>query len=156
VYSVLAALLPAGVVTMTLAEPAAWLGTVAVIEVAFTTETLVAAAPPTVTPVAPVKFVPVIVTLVPPAVGPEFGLTEVTVGAGVAINWTLSTPTTSWPFVLAALMNATRTVVPATAAAVFGTVKVASTVLGGDAAVQMDVDAPPSVELESPGIAEVA
>ena len=53
-------------------------------------------------------------------------------------------------------MNATRTVVPATAAAVFGTVKVASTVLGGDAAVQMDVDAPPSVELESPGIAEVA
>ena len=81
-YSVLAALLPAGVVTMTLAVPAAWLGVVAVIVVAFTTETPVAAVPPKVTPVAPVRAVPVIVTLVPPAVGPEFGLTEVTVGAG--------------------------------------------------------------------------
>ena len=79
----MAALLPAGVVTMTLAAPAAPAGTVAVIVVAFTTAKLVAATPPKVTPVAPAKVVPVMVTLVPPAVGPEFGLTEVTVGPGM-------------------------------------------------------------------------
>jgi hypothetical protein len=49
--------------------------------VLFTTTTLVAAALPNFT-VAPVpKFVPVIVTAVPPATGPLFGLTLVTVGA---------------------------------------------------------------------------
>jgi hypothetical protein len=53
---------------------------VAVIEVLLTTTTLVAAVPPNVT-VAPVaKFVPVIVTPVPPAVGPLFGDTLLTVG----------------------------------------------------------------------------
>ena len=66
---------------MTLAEPAAPAGTVAVIVVALTTARLVAAVPPKVTLVAPVKVVPAIVTLFPPAVGPELGLTEVTVGA---------------------------------------------------------------------------
>ena len=54
---------------------------VAVMVVAFTTETPVAAAPPMVTEVAPVKLVPVMVTLVPPASGPPFGLIAVTVGA---------------------------------------------------------------------------
>ena len=79
----MAALLPAGVVTMTLAEPAEPAGVVAVIEVALTTATPVAATPPKVTLVAPVNVVPVMVTLVPPAMGPEFGLTEVTVGPGM-------------------------------------------------------------------------
>ena len=37
-----------------------------------------------VTAVAPVKLVPVMVTLVPPAIGPEFGVTLVTVGGGAA------------------------------------------------------------------------
>ena len=41
---------------------------------------VVAAVAPNLTPVAPVKLVPVIVTEVPPAVGPELGLTAVTVG----------------------------------------------------------------------------
>ena len=36
---------------------------------------------PNLTAVAPVKPVPVMVTVVPPAVGPVVGLTEVTVGA---------------------------------------------------------------------------
>ena len=40
----------------------------------------VAATPPTVTPVAPVKFVPAIVICVAPANGPVFGVTEVIVG----------------------------------------------------------------------------
>ena len=51
------------------------------IEDALTTVKLVAETPPNLTSVAPVKLVPVMVTLVPPAVGPEFGLTLVTVGA---------------------------------------------------------------------------
>ena len=55
-------------------------GVSAVIEVALTTVTLVAAVPPIVTPVAPVKLVPVIVTDCPPAAGPLDGLIDVTVG----------------------------------------------------------------------------
>ena len=45
-------------------------GAVAVIEVAEWTVTPVAAVVPKVTPVAPVKLVPVMVTEVPPPVGP--------------------------------------------------------------------------------------
>ena len=45
------------------------------------TTTLVAAAPPMVTEVAPVKLVPEIVTDVPPAVEPVDGLIPLTVGA---------------------------------------------------------------------------
>jgi hypothetical protein len=77
-------LLPTGVVTTTLAAPAAPAGVVAVMVVALTTVTPVAAVPPKVTLVAPVKPVPRMITLVPPAMGPEFGLTEVTVG-----NWSI-------------------------------------------------------------------
>ena len=47
---------PPGVVTTTLAVPAAPAGVVAVIVVALTTLTPVAAAPPMVTPVAPTKM----------------------------------------------------------------------------------------------------
>ena len=43
-----------------------------------------ALADPNLTLVAPVKSVPVIVTLVPPATGPDDGLIDVTVGAGGA------------------------------------------------------------------------
>ncbi len=56
-------------------------GAVAVREVAETTVKEVAAAVPKLTAVAPVRLVPVTVTLVPPAVGPLVGLTAVTVGA---------------------------------------------------------------------------
>jgi len=77
----LAAFVPPGVVTKTLAAPAAWAGVTAVIVVADTTVTEVAAVPPMVTLVAPVKPVPVIVTLLPPAVGPVLGESTVTVGA---------------------------------------------------------------------------
>jgi hypothetical protein len=68
---------------MTEAVPAVPAGVVAAIEVALTTVTFVAAAPPIVTPVAPVKFVPVMVTLVPPPVGPEIGLMALTVGGAM-------------------------------------------------------------------------
>jgi hypothetical protein len=55
---------------------------VAVMLVALTTTTFVAAAPPIVT-VAPLrKFVPLMVTDVPPAMGPDAGEMLPTVGAG--------------------------------------------------------------------------
>ena len=49
--------------------------------VAEITVKLVAAVAPNLTAVAPFRFVPVMVTCVPPAAGPEVGLTAVTVGA---------------------------------------------------------------------------
>ena len=71
----------AGLVTVTVTAPALPAGVVAVIVVLFTTTTFVADVLPNVT-VAPVpKFVPVIVTAVPPEVEPLFGLTPLTVGA---------------------------------------------------------------------------
>ena len=50
------------------------------IDVLLLTVTAVAAVEPNLTAVAPVKSVPVMVTAVPPAVDPLFGLTAVTVG----------------------------------------------------------------------------
>ena len=51
------------------------------IEVALLTVNEAAGVAPNATAVAPVSAVPVIVTLVPPTVGPDAGLTLVTVGA---------------------------------------------------------------------------
>ena len=76
-----AALVPAAVVTVMLIAPAPPAGETAVICVALFTVNDAAAVPPKLTAVAPVKFVPVIVTLVPPAVEPVAGDREVTVGA---------------------------------------------------------------------------
>ena len=78
---VLAALVPPTVATNTLEAPPLPAGVVAVILVALTTVKLVAGVPPMVTPVAPVKFVPVIVMVVPPAGEPLVGEILVTVGA---------------------------------------------------------------------------
>ena len=70
-------------VTTTFTVPAASAGVVAVIDVLLTTVTPVAAVPPKLTVAPAKKFVPVIVTPVPPAVGPVLGAIEVTVGAGL-------------------------------------------------------------------------
>jgi hypothetical protein len=67
-------------VTVTVTAPALPAGVVAVICVALTTTTLVAAVPPNVAVAPATKFVPVIVTAVPPAVEPLFGDTLLTVG----------------------------------------------------------------------------
>ena len=76
--------LPPEVVTTTFLAPAVPAGVTQVSEVALATATDVAAALPMATVVAPVtKFVPVTVTLVPPAVGPLLGLMALTVGAFV-------------------------------------------------------------------------
>jgi hypothetical protein len=68
--------------TVTVTAPALPAGVVAVMVVPFTTTTLVAAAAPKVTVAPEAKFVPVIVTPVPPTVDPVFGDTLVTVGGG--------------------------------------------------------------------------
>ena len=80
--NVLASLVPSGVVTKTLTAPALPAGVVAVMLVELSTVTLVAAVPPRVTAVAPVKLVPVMVMVVPPAVEPLVGEILATVGAG--------------------------------------------------------------------------
>ena len=67
-------------VTMTVTTPEMCAGVVAVIDVLLTTTTFVAAVPPNVTVAPAAKFVPVIVTPVPPAVGPTLGDTLPAVG----------------------------------------------------------------------------
>ena len=64
-------------ITLTVPAPA---GLVAVISVAETTSTLVARVVPNSTIEPSLKFVPVMITVVPPAAGPKSGLTPVTVG----------------------------------------------------------------------------
>jgi hypothetical protein len=73
---------PPGVVTTTDAVPALPAGVIAVIDVSLLTLTDVAAKPLTVTDVASVKPVPVIVIAVPPKSGPLGGDMLVTVGTG--------------------------------------------------------------------------
>ena len=70
---------PIGVVTVTSTTPVPG-GLMTVIVVALTTVISVPGLVPKWTPVAPVKPVPVIVTKVPPAVGPPLGLRLVTAG----------------------------------------------------------------------------
>ena len=67
-------------VTVTVTAPALPAGVVAVMVVLLTTTMFVAAAPPNVTVAPEAKFVPVIVTAVPPPVDPVFGDTLLTVG----------------------------------------------------------------------------
>jgi hypothetical protein len=81
--------IPPGVVTLTLTWPAAFAGTLStVIEVSLLNVKHgvdgqgLRSFDPKFTSVAPVKFVPVRVTLLPPNVEPEVGLSVVNVGAG--------------------------------------------------------------------------
>ena len=67
-------------VTVTATAPTLPAGVVAVMVVLFTTATFVATDDPNVTVAPAAKFVPVMVTAVPPAVGPPFGDTLLTVG----------------------------------------------------------------------------
>lgn len=73
--------MPPGVVTVTSTGPAVAAGTTAVIWVAESTVTEVAGVPPKVTEVAPVRLVPVSVTVLPPEVLPWLGLMPLSVGA---------------------------------------------------------------------------
>lgn len=80
--ALLVAEMPPGAVTTRSTVPETWAGVTAVICVSeLTVITPLAGTPPKVTAVAPVKPVPVTVTLVPPAIGPTVGDIAVTVGA---------------------------------------------------------------------------
>jgi hypothetical protein len=76
-------LCPPGFVTVTVTAPALPAGVVAVIVVLFDTATFVAAVPPNVTVAPATKFVPVMVTAVPPNVEPLLGLAPLTVGCAI-------------------------------------------------------------------------
>jgi hypothetical protein len=73
---------PEGVVTVMSTTPVPT-GDTAVIRLSELTVKLAALVAPNFTAVAPVKSVPVIVTTVAPARGPEFGATPVTAGAAL-------------------------------------------------------------------------
>jgi len=79
-------------VTVTLTDPAEPAGALAVMEVLLTTTTFVAALLPNVTAAGEEKLVPVIVTAVPPASGPTFGDTLLTVGATAYVKPLLRVP----------------------------------------------------------------
>ena len=71
---------PPEFVTVTVTAPALLAGVVAVMVVLLTTTTFAAAAEPNVTVAPEAKFVPVMVTAVPPPTEPPFGETPLTVG----------------------------------------------------------------------------
>ena len=77
---------PPTVVTTIVFAPAVPTGVTALMDVALSTTTPVAATPPIVTLVAPVKFVPVMVMAVPAVNGPDDGLTLAMVGAATYVN----------------------------------------------------------------------
>ena len=79
---------PTPVVTVTSTTPGVRVaGEFAVIVVEFTTTTPVAAVDPKATVAPGAKFVPEMVTAVPPPESPLFGLTDVTVGMAKKVNW---------------------------------------------------------------------
>jgi hypothetical protein len=73
---------PAGVVTETSTTPATPAGATADTDVSETTTKLAAGVAPKLTPVAPARPLPLIVTVVPPEAPPVAGDTDVTTGAG--------------------------------------------------------------------------
>ena len=83
----LVALVPAGVVTVTSCAPALPGGAIAVSLVAAIGVKTVALDPPNLTALGFARLVPVIVTLVPPSVGPDAGLMPVTVGGAAYVKW---------------------------------------------------------------------
>src|SRR5690606_29403147 len=77
---------PPGLVTLTSAAPAARAGVVTTIAVEVS-EATAAGAPPIVTVAPETNWLPVIVTLVPPLVGPDAGVTAEMTGVGaIAVN----------------------------------------------------------------------
>ena len=114
VNALLNVVVPVALVTAIAAIPAVPDGDVNVSWVSETALTLVAADPPTVTPVVPVKFVPTSVTEVPPVEAPLTGATESIAGAALnerAYSNKFGDPLPGLPTILgvAALVNAATT-----------------------------------------------
>ncbi len=78
--ALVAVLVPSAVLTRTWIVPAAWAGVTAVIWVGESTVNDAAAVAPKLTQWTPLKLVPLMITVWPPAVGPPVGLTAVIVG----------------------------------------------------------------------------
>jgi hypothetical protein len=91
---------PPAVVTVTSTVPTASAGEVVVISVSETTVNDAAGVAPKWTDVAPVKWVPVIVTGVPPPLGPDVGAMEVTVGTSAKVKWSADETTEVPPVVV--------------------------------------------------------
>src|SRR2546427_13121657 len=87
---------PAGPVMVMSMVPAAPAGATAVMLTSLVTWKFGDGVPPKLTPVAPLKQVPAMVTVLPPAVGPASGLIEVMTGeqAGMLSAWEIVT----WPW----------------------------------------------------------
>jgi hypothetical protein len=101
-------LVPPGVVTRMLSAQGLCAGDTAVISVADFTVKLVAASAPKTTFVAPVNAVPVIVTVVPPATGPDAGKIAVIAGAAVANVEARAVAGSKPPLTVASTMPTTR------------------------------------------------
>jgi hypothetical protein len=112
--------LPLGVVTVTSTSPAACAGAIAVIELGEFSVNDAAGTPPKLTAETPIKFEPLIVTDVPPAVVPVAVPRLVTTGAG---DWKVNRSAAEVSDVPAALVTVTSTV-PADSAAVMAVIEV--------------------------------
>ena len=78
----LTGLVPLGPTIVTSTRPAVWAGLCTVIVLSFTTLSAVPLVAPNLTEVAPVKLLPVRVTVVPPWLVPEDGVSPVRAGSG--------------------------------------------------------------------------
>ncbi len=117
------AVVPDGVVTVTSTVPGSLpAGTVAVTSVSLTTVTAVAGTSPKWTADVPVRLLPLTVTVVPPAIGPNSGVMPVTAGGGL---WYVNCPAGS---VLPRTVSVTSTAPAACAGAVAVTVEPSTTV----------------------------
>jgi hypothetical protein len=109
--------------------------------VALTTLTPVAAVPPTVTVALASKPVPLIVMAVPPAAGPEVGLSALTVGGATYVNWSPGFVALGCP-----LTVTTTSKVPAACTGVVAVTWVALTTLTPVAAVPPTVTVAPAAK----------
>ena len=128
---------PYGVVTATLTAPRVPAGVTAVMLVGEITFKLVAATPPTVTLIAPVKFAPVIVIAVPPKVEPVTGETDEIVGGASIVNAPL-------PVALPTTVTTTTSARPAAPAGV------TAVILVGEITFKLVAATPPIVTLVVP------
>ena len=83
---------PPAVVTLTFTVPATWALVTALTTVGLVTVKDVAVVVPKWTAVAPMNPVPVILTVVPPLVVPDVGVSEVTVGVGAMKLYSWAVP----------------------------------------------------------------
>ena len=135
-------------VTVTVTAPALPPGVAAVIVVLLTTVTLLAAAEPKVTVAPEAKLLPVMVTAVPPAMGPLFGETLVTAGGAAYVNPLAKLPL--WPLTVTVTVTG-----PALPAGVFAVIVVPLTTVTLLAATEPKVTVAPEAKFVPVMVTEV-